>query len=118
VYVTNAVKHFKHEPRGKRRLHRTPTTSEVSACRWWLDQERRLVRPKVTLALGGTASLGVLGRKVAVTQERGQRLTLSDGSAAMITVHPSYLLRIPDAGARVRERAAFVRDLKAVRDLL
>jgi len=118
VYVTNAVKHFKHEPRGKRRLHKTPTTSEVSACRWWLDQERRLVRPKVTLALGGTASLGVLGRKVAVTQERGQRLSLSDGSAAMITVHPSYLLRIPDAEAKVRERAAFVRDLKAVRELL
>ena len=118
VYVTNAVKHFKHEPRGKRRLHRTPTTSEVSACRWWLDQERRLVRPKVTLALGGTAALGVLNRKVAVTQERGQRLSLSDGSAAMITVHPSYLLRIPDAEARVRERAAFIHDLKAVRELL
>jgi len=118
VYVTNAVKHFKHEPQGKRRLHKTPTTSEVSACRWWLDQERRLVRPKVTLALGGTASLAVLNRKVAVTQERGQRLSLSDGSAAMITVHPSYLLRIPDAEAKVREQAAFVRDLKAVRDLL
>ena len=118
VYVTNAVKHFKHEPRGKRRLHKTPTTSEVSACRWWLDQERRIVRPKVTLALGGTASLAVLNRKVAVTQERGQALALSDGSKAMITVHPSYLLRIPDAETKVRERAAFVRDLKAVRDLL
>ncbi|WP_309629129.1 UdgX family uracil-DNA binding protein [Brevundimonas sp.] len=118
VYVTNAVKHFKHEPRGKRRLHKTPTTNEVSACRWWLDQERRLVRPKVTLALGGTAALGVLNRKVAVTQERGQRLSLPDGSAAMITVHPSYLLRIPDAAARVRERATFIRDLKAVRELL
>ncbi len=118
VYVTNAVKHFKHEPRGKRRLHKTPVASEVSACRWWLDQERTLVRPKVTLALGGTAALGVLGRKVAVTRERGQALTLSDGSAAMITVHPSYLLRIPDPEAKVRERAAFVRDLRSVRDLL
>ena len=118
VYVTNAVKHFKHEPRGKRRLHRTPATSEVSACRWWLNQERRLVRPKVTLALGGTAALGVLGRPVAVTRERGQRLSLSDGSTAMITVHPSYLLRLPDAEAKGRERALFVRDLKAVRDLL
>ena len=118
VYVTNAVKHFKHEPRGKRRLHKTPTTSEVSACRWWLDQERRLVRPKVTLALGGTASLAVLNRKVAVTQERGEPLPLSDGSTAMITVHPSYLLRLPDEEARVRERAAFVRDLKRVRDRL
>lgn len=118
VYVTNAVKHFKHEPRGKRRLHKTPTQSEVSACRWWLDQERRLVRPKVTLALGGTAALGVLNRKVAVTQERGQPLALTDGSAAMITVHPSYLLRLPDAEAKARERAAFVRDLKVVRGLL
>ena len=118
VYVTNAVKHFKHEPRGKRRLHKTPGVSEVSACRWWLDQERRLVRPKVTLALGGTAALAVLNRKVAVTQERGQALSLPDGSTGMITVHPSYLLRIPDERARVRERAAFVRDLIAVRDLL
>jgi DNA polymerase len=118
VYVTNAVKHFKHEPRGKRRLHKTPTTNEVSACRWWLDQERRLVRPRVTLALGGTAALGVLGRKVAVTQERAQRLSLSDGSSAMITVHPSYLLRIPDEEIRAQERTAFVRDLKAVRGLL
>ncbi len=118
VYVTNAVKHFKHEPRGKRRLHKTPATSEVSACRWWLDQERRIVRPKVTLALGGTAALSLLSRKAAVTQERGQALALSDGSTAMITVHPSYLLRIPDAEARMRERAAFLRDLKAVRDLL
>ncbi len=118
VYVTNAVKHFKHEPRGKRRLHKTPVASEVSACRWWLDQERRLVRPKVTLALGGTAALGVLGRKVAVTRERGQALALSDGSKAMITVHPSYLLRIPDEEAKVRERAAFVRDLTAVKALL
>ena len=118
VFVTNAVKHFKHEPRGKRRLHKTPNTSEVTACRWWLDQERQLVQPKVTLALGGTAALGVLNRKVAVKQERGQAIALSDRSTAMITVHPSYLLRIPDAEAKARERSAFVRDLKAVRDLL
>jgi len=72
----------------------------------------------VTLALGGTAALAVLNRKVAVTQERGHALPLTDGSKALITVHPSYLLRIPDAEAKVRERAAFVRDLKAVRDLL
>jgi probable DNA metabolism protein len=72
VFVTNAVKHFKHEPRGKRRIHRTPVTSEISACRWWLDAERSLVKPKVIVTLGGTAALGVLGRKVAVTKERGQ----------------------------------------------
>ena len=118
VYVTNAVKHFKHEPRGKRRLHKTPTTSEVTACRWWLDQERRLVRPKVTLALGGTAALAVLNRKAAVTQERGEPLPLPDGSTAMITVHPSYLLRLPDEEGRARERLAFVQDLKRVRGRL
>lgn len=118
VYVTNAVKHFKHEARGKRRLHKTPNAGEVSACRWWLDQERRLVKPRVVLALGGTAGLGVLGRKPAVTQERGRAMTTPDGSTALLTVHPSYLLRLPDAEAKARERIAFVRDLKTVRDLL
>lgn len=115
VYVTNAVKHFKHEPRGKRRLHKTPAASEVSACRWWLDQERRLVAPKVVLALGATAALAVLNRKVAVMTERGSTSLLSDGSEAMITVHPSYLLRLPDEAIRQKQRAAFVADLKRVR---
>ncbi|WP_396593930.1 UdgX family uracil-DNA binding protein [Brevundimonas sp. R86498] len=115
VYVTNAVKHFKHEARGKRRLHKTPVASEVSACRWWLDQERRLVAPKVVLALGATASLAVLNRKVAVMTERGSTLPLSDGSEAVITVHPSYLLRLPDEAIRQKERAAFVADLKLAR---
>lgn len=118
VYVTNAVKHFKHEPRGKRRLHKTPTAGEVTACRWWLNQERGLVRPKAILALGATASFGVLERKVAVTKERGRPIDLGDGTAAMITVHPSYLLRLPDEDARARERGRFVEDLKAVRALL
>ena len=117
VFVTNAVKHFKHEPRGKRRLHKTPSTGEVSACRWWLDAERRLVKPKVILTLGGTAALGVLGRKVAVTKERGQGLDLGDGSKALLTVHPSYLLRIPDAAAKAAERDRFVDDLKRARAL-
>lgn len=118
VYVTNAVKHFKHEPQGKRRLHKTPVVSEVTACRWWLDHERSLVRPKVILALGATASLAVLGRKVAVTKERGQPLPLADGAIGLITVHPSYLLRLPDPEARRREHGAFISDLKRVRDLL
>lgn len=116
VFVTNAVKHFKHEPRGKRRIHRTPVTSEISACRWWLDAERALVKPKVILTLGGTAALGVLGRKVAVTQERGQPIPLSDATA-LLTVHPSYLLRIPDREAAAVERERFVADLKKVRGL-
>ncbi len=118
IYVTNAVKHFKHEPRGKRRLHKTPNAGEVTACRWWLDAERRLVRPRAVLAMGATAGLGVLGRKPAVTKERGRPVELGDGSAAMVTVHPSYLLRIPDAAAKAAERARFVEDLRAVRALL
>ena len=115
VYVTNAVKHFKHEPRGKRRLHKTPNAGEVQACRWWLDAERRLIRPKVVLALGGTAGLAVLGRKPAVMKERGAPIALEDGSTAVLTVHPSYLLRLPDAAAKAEARKGFIQDLAAVR---
>ncbi len=118
VFVTNAVKHFKHEPRGKRRLHKTPSTGEVSACRWWLEAERRLVKPKVIVTLGGTAALGVLGRKVAVTKERGQSIDLADGSKVLLTVHPSYLLRIRDQAGRAAERDRFVVDLKRAKALL
>lgn len=118
VFVTNAVKHFKHEPRGKRRLHKTPSAGEVSACRWWLDAERRLVKPKVIVTLGGTAALGVLGRKVAVTKERGHGIELADGAKALLTVHPSYLLRIPDEAGRAVERDRFVLDLKRAKTLL
>jgi DNA polymerase len=118
VFVTNAVKHFKHEPRGKRRIHKTPLVSEVSACRWWLDAERRLVKPKVILTLGATAALGVLNRKVAVTKERGQAIVQPDGSSVLLTVHPSYLLRLPDEATRTAERRRFVDDLKRVRKLL
>lgn len=118
VFVTNAVKHFKHEPRGKRRLHKTPNAAEVSACRWWLDAERRLVKPKVILAMGATAGLGVLGRKPAVTRERGRPIPLADGATGLLTVHPSYLLRIPDAAAKAAERARFVADLQQARALL
>ena len=118
VFVTNAVKHFKHEPRGKRRLHKTPSAGEVSACRWWLDAERRLVRPRVIVAMGGTAALGVLARKVAVMRERGQKIDLSDGAKAVVTVHPSFLLRIPDVAAKAAERDRFVTDLERAKALL
>lgn len=118
VYVTNAVKHFKHEPRGKRRLHKTPNAGEVQACRWWLDAERRLLKPKLVLALGATAGLAVLGRKPAVMTERGVGLALPDGGAAMLTVHPSYLLRLPDPAAKAQARGLFIGDLKAARALL
>ena len=113
TYVTNAVKHFKHEPRGKRRLHKTPNAGEVQACRWWLDNERRLVRPKVIVALGSTAAQAVLGRPVSVLKERGPAGALAGGAKAFLTVHPSYLLRIPDAEAKQAAYAEFVRDLKA-----
>src|SRR5690606_5615648 len=115
--LTNAVKHFKHEPRGKRRLHKTPNAGEVTACRWWLDAERRLVKPKAIVMMGATAALGVLNRKVAVTQARGKVLTLPDAKA-LVTVHPAYLLRLPDRSLAEREREQFVADLRAARSLL
>nr|WP_312447254.1 UdgX family uracil-DNA binding protein [Brevundimonas naejangsanensis] len=118
LYLTNAVKHFKHEPRGKRRLHKTPNAGEVQACRWWLDHERRLVRPELILALGATAGLAVLGRKPAVQAERGRVLTTEDGARVLLTVHPSYLLRLPDPALRAEERRRFLADLSVARDAL
>ncbi|WP_420470679.1 UdgX family uracil-DNA binding protein [Brevundimonas sp. FT23042] len=117
AFVTNAVKHFKHVPRGKRRIHQTPTASEVSACRWWLEAERALVKPRVILTLGGTAALGVLGQKPAVTKMRGQAIPLADATA-LLTIHPSYLLRLQDQKAAATERERFVADLKVVRRLI
>jgi DNA polymerase len=118
AFVTNAVKHFKHEPRGKRRIHKTPLASEISACRWWLDAERRLVKPKVIVTLGTTAALGVLNRKIALMQERGQPMHQAGGARVVATVHPAYLLRLTDEAARIEERGRFVADLKRIRALL
>lgn len=118
AYLTNAVKHFKHEPRGKRRLHKTPNAGEVQACRWWLDHERRLVRPRLILALGATAGLALLGRKPAVQAERGRVIETPEGDRVLLTVHPSYLLRLPDADARRQERSAFIADLMAAAEAL
>lgn len=113
TYVTNAVKHFKNEPRGKRRLHKTPDAGEVQACRWWLDNERRLVRPKVIVTLGATAARAVFGRAVAVISERGPAGALEGGVLGFITVHPSMLLRIPEPEARATAYRDFVDDLRA-----
>jgi DNA polymerase len=113
LYVTNAVKHFKHEPRGKRRLHKTPDGREVQACRWWLDNERRLVRPRVIVALGGTAAGAVFGRPMPIMKSRGQAFQLDDQAQGFVTVHPSYLLRVPDAAAKAEGYKAFVADLRA-----
>jgi DNA polymerase len=118
TYVTNAVKHFKNEPRGKRRLHRTPDRGEISACRWWLDGERRLVRPRVIVAMGGSAALAVFGRPTPILKNRGRAFQLPDQAQAVITVHPSMILRIPDAAAKTQAYAAFVQDLRAARALL
>ena len=112
VYVTNAVKHFKFEQRGKRRIHAKPDTGEIEACRWWIEQEQMLVRPKVTVALGATAGRSLFGRTVTIGRERGQALRLPDGGEAWITVHPSYLLRLPDPAQKEDEFARFVEDLK------
>jgi DNA polymerase len=118
LYVTNAVKHFKHELRGKRRLHKTPETGEITACRWWLDQERALVTPKVVVALGGTAATAVFGRPMPILKSRGRVFDLDDGARGVITVHPSYLLRLPDERAKAEAYARFVEDLSAARALL
>jgi DNA polymerase len=111
VYVTNAVKHFKFEPRGKRRIHATPDRSEIEACRFWLDQERALLKPAMTILLGASAARAVLGRAVTISRERGRPIALADGQG-MITVHPSFLLRLPDEESKAREYASFVRDLR------
>ncbi len=113
VYVTNAVKHFKFEPRGKRRIHAKPNGPEIDACRWWIDQERLLIRPAVTVALGATAARSLLGKVVTISKARGRAHTLVGGGEAWITVHPSYLLRIPDRDRADEEYADFVADLKA-----
>ncbi|KQS02138.1 DNA polymerase [Sphingomonas sp. Leaf357] len=113
VYVTNAVKHFKFEQRGKRRIHAKPGAGEITACRWWVDQERMLIKPQVTVALGATAARSLLGRVVTIGKERGRALELPDGGGeAWITVHPSFLLRLPDEVARAEEYARFVEDLR------
>lgn len=112
TYVTNAVKHFKFEPRGRRRIHAKPDAGEIEACRWWIEQEQLLLRPKVTVALGATAARSLFGKVMTIGRERGRAQQLPDGRAAWITVHPSYLLRLPDEAARTTEYARFVDDLK------
>jgi DNA polymerase len=111
TYVTNAVKHFKHVLRGKRRIHQTPKSGEVTACRWWLDAERRIVRPRVIVMLGATAGLAVVGKPTPIGANRGRALQLADQAQGVITYHPSYLLRVPDEDAKAQAYAAFVQDL-------
>ncbi|WP_375250962.1 UdgX family uracil-DNA binding protein [Sphingomonas sp.] len=112
TYVTNAVKHFKFEARGRRRIHAKPDAGEIDACRWWIEQERMLLRPQVTVALGATAARSLFGKTMTISRERGRAQRLPDGGEAWITVHPSYLLRLPDEAAKEAEYARFVEDLK------
>lgn len=118
VYVTNAVKHFKFTPRGKRRIHQPPDAGEIAACRFWLDVERVRLQPGLLVLMGASAARAVLNRQVTITRERGRPIRMQDGQTAFVTVHPSYLLRIPDEDAKAREYRAFVRDLEAVRALI
>ena len=113
VYLTNAVKHFKNEPRGKKRLHKRPNRYEVEVCRVWLRQEISLVRPQLILALGVTAAVALAGRPVVLSRERGRVIELADGQRGMVTTHPSSILRMPDQKARHAAFAALVKDLKA-----
>jgi DNA polymerase len=117
-FVTNAVKQFKYEPRGKRRLHKRPNTQEIEHCRFWLDQERRLVDPKLVVAMGATATRAILGKTVTISQLRGQVHRLDGKAHCLVTVHPSYLLRITEETRKRSEWKAFLGDLAKARDWL
>jgi DNA polymerase len=112
VYVTNAVKHFKWEPRGKRRIHKKPNAMEIAACRPWLDAEIRTLKPDVVVCLGATAAQALLGRDFKVTQRRGEMIQTTFAPAVMATVHPSSILRAPDEESRHREMELFTEDLR------
>ncbi|MBR1226205.1 MULTISPECIES: UdgX family uracil-DNA binding protein [unclassified Bradyrhizobium] len=118
VYVTNAVKHFKFVPRGKIRLHQKPNTAEIKACRQWYERERAAIKPVLVVAMGATAAQSVFGKITPINKSRGRLIDLEDGATALVTVHPSYLLRLPDADAKAQEYQRFVADLKIAAALL
>lgn len=115
VYVTNAVKHFKFVPRGNRRIHNKPDAGEIEACRWWIEHERALIKPAVTVALGVTAERSLVGKTVTISRAREAPVMLADGTECWVTVHPSFLLRIPEQDRRREERQRFVRDLRRIK---
>jgi uracil-DNA glycosylase len=112
IYLTNAVKHFKHEQRGKRRLHKRPNRDEVEKCRWWLDRELALVKPRLVVALGALAAHALMGRTVVLTRERGRLLRWADGRAGLATIHPSAVLRMPDDTSRRSMLSSLIQDLQ------
>jgi uracil-DNA glycosylase family protein len=118
VYVTNAVKHFKFVPRGKIRLHQKPNTSEIKACRPWYERELAAIKPDLVVAMGATAAHSVFGKITPINKNRGRLIDLEDGTKALVTVHPSYLLRLPDAEAKALEYQRFVEDLRIAAALL
>ena len=118
VYVTNAVKHFKFVPRGKIRLHQKPATPEIRACRPWYERELATVKPTLVVAMGATAAQSVFGKITPINKTRGRLIDLDEEIKALVTVHPSYLLRLPDADAKAREYQRFVDDLKVAAELL
>jgi uracil-DNA glycosylase family protein len=118
VYITNVVKHFKFEERGKRRLHQTPKRFEIDACRPWLDEELKVVQPEALVLLGATAAKGLLGSSFRVTKERGRLLESDLARIVVATIHPSAILRAPDDESRFREREGFTRDLSVVADAI
>jgi uracil-DNA glycosylase family protein len=118
VYVTNAVKHFKFVLRGKFRLHQKPNTPEIRACRPWYERELRSIQPDLVVAMGATAAQSVLGKITPINKTRGRLIDLDDGTKALVTVHPSYLLRLVGTQDRAREYARFVDDLGIAAELL
>jgi DNA polymerase len=112
VYVTNAVKHFKFERRGKKRIHKTPERPEIEACKWWIDHELAVLKPELVVALGGTAGRAIFGRPVRVLAERGKLSQDPRGFRLLLTVHPSMILRIPDEDGKRQAFADLVRDLR------
>jgi DNA polymerase len=118
VYVTNAVKHFKFVARGKFRLHQKPNTSEIKACRPWNQRELAAIEPALVVAMGATAAQSVFGKITPINKSRGRLIDLDERTKALVTVHPSYLLRLPDADAKAREYQRFVEDLKIAAGVL
>ena len=117
AYVTNAVKHFKYVQRGKRRIHQSPGAKEIDTCRWWIEGEREIVKPKLVLAMGASAARSMIGKTVSITKARGEPIALEDGSELWVTAHPSYLLRL-DGAAREEQARLFDADLAAVKERL
>ena len=115
VYVTNAVKHFKWEPQGKRRKHKKPSATEIAACRPWLEAETQLVKPRIVVCLGVTAAQSVFGKTVRLNELRGRAWSTPLAATVFVTVHPSALLRHPDPAEREREYRSFVEDLQSIR---